>query len=54
MFKETEVKGEKTSFVCRECGYSSIKWLGKCPDCGSWNSFDEQIIKTEKNTVKKP
>lgn len=31
----------RTSYVCRECGYESIKWLGKCTDCGNWNSFDE-------------
>lgn len=35
------MKGQKTTFVCRECGATSIKWLGKCPDCGSWDSFDE-------------
>lgn len=35
------MKGPKTTFVCRECGATSIKWLGRCPDCASWNSFDE-------------
>ena len=35
------MKAPKITFVCRECGYSSLKWLGKCPDCDSWNSFDE-------------
>ncbi len=35
------MKGSKISFVCRECGYDSIKWLGKCPVCAEWNSFDE-------------
>ncbi len=28
-------------FECQSCGYSSAKWLGRCPDCGSWNSFTE-------------
>lgn len=28
-------------FECQSCGYSSVKWLGRCPDCGSWNSFVE-------------
>ncbi len=28
-------------FECQSCGYSSAKWLGRCPDCGSWNSFME-------------
>ena len=30
-----------TSFVCQECGYDSPQWLGKCPECGSWNSLRE-------------
>jgi DNA repair protein RadA/Sms len=29
-------------FECQSCGYSSSKWLGRCPDCGSWNSFIEE------------
>ncbi|MBI3596388.1 MAG: DNA repair protein RadA [Nitrospirae bacterium] len=32
----------KTSFVCQNCGYSSPKWLGKCPDCNQWNSLQEE------------
>src|SRR5205807_1432599 len=32
-----------TRFVCQKCGYESIKWLGKCPDCSSWNSLTEEI-----------
>ena len=32
----------KTFFCCRECGYSTQKWLGKCPDCGEWNSLVEE------------
>lgn len=32
----------KTVFLCQTCGYASPKWLGKCPDCGSWNSFSEE------------
>lgn len=34
---------QKTVFVCQECGYKAPKWLGRCPDCGSWNSFSEEI-----------
>ncbi len=37
------MKGSKIVFVCRECGYTNPKWLGKCPDCASWNSFDEEV-----------
>lgn len=29
------------NFVCQECGYDSPQWLGKCPECGLWNSFKE-------------
>lgn len=31
-----------TFFRCQECGYSSAKWLGRCPDCGNWNVFVEE------------
>ena len=47
------MKGQKTTFVCRECGATSIKWLGKCPDCASWNSFDEIEIKEESRSKSK-
>ena len=36
------MKGPKTIFVCRECGTTTIRPLGRCPDCGSFNSFDEE------------
>jgi DNA repair protein RadA/Sms len=32
----------KTVFVCQSCGFESSKWLGRCPDCGEWNSFAEE------------
>ncbi|ABK98056.1 DNA repair protein RadA [Pelobacter propionicus] len=32
----------KTVFSCQNCGCQSPKWLGKCPDCGSWNSMTEE------------
>jgi len=40
----------KVSFVCQECGYDSPQWLGKCPECGIWNSLRE--IKTTSNIGK--
>ncbi len=46
------MKGPKTMFVCRECGATSIKWLGKCPDCTSWNSFDEIEVVSENKASK--
>lgn len=30
-------------FACQKCGHQSSKWLGKCPDCGSWNSMVEEV-----------
>lgn len=41
-------KDGKTMFICSACGYNSIKWYGKCPECNEWNTFEETIIKTEK------
>lgn len=37
----------KTAYVCDNCGYDSVKWLGKCPSCGAWNSFKEVSIAPE-------
>lgn len=34
----------KTAFFCSSCGYESPKWSGKCPSCGSWNTFIEEVI----------
>jgi len=34
---------KKTKFCCQSCGYESPKWLGRCPGCGEWNSFVEEI-----------
>lgn len=31
----------KTQFVCQECGYESSQWMGKCPECGNWNTLKE-------------
>lgn len=40
---------QTTVFFCKECGYESSKWLGKCPSCNSWNSFvEEKILKDKK------
>ena len=36
-------KSHKASYICSECGYISQKWLGKCPNCDSWGTFEEEI-----------
>ena len=33
----------KYIYTCNQCGYESTKWNGKCPSCGAWNSFEEDI-----------
>lgn len=33
----------KSVYVCSECGYESVKWYGKCPSCGEWNTMEEQV-----------
>src|SRR5262245_52058804 len=35
-----------TKFVCQQCGYESAKYLGRCPDCGEWNTMVETVIST--------
>lgn len=37
----------KSTYFCQSCGYQSPKWLGKCPACGSWNTFVEEIVQKE-------
>ena len=34
---------KKSSFVCQNCGYKSAKYLGRCPNCGEWSSFVEEV-----------
>jgi DNA repair protein RadA/Sms len=41
----------KTVYVCRECGCDSVKWQGRCPGCGAWNTMEEEIIAGKKNGV---
>ena len=36
---------DKTTYVCSSCGYDSPKWIGKCPSCGEWNTFQEFRVK---------
>lgn len=36
-------KAPKTVYICGECGYESGKWLGRCPNCDSWNTLVESV-----------
>ena len=37
----------KSYFFCQECGYQSSSWLGRCPECGKFGTFVEEVVKTE-------
>ena len=37
-----------TKFVCQQCGFESSKWLGRCPECGEWNSLVETVVPVNK------
>ena len=45
------LKSSKTIYICSECGYISQKWLGKCPNCASWGTFEEEV-NSEENSEK--
>jgi DNA repair protein RadA/Sms len=40
----------KQVFICQQCAKESAKWLGRCPDCGSWNSFAENTVSLSATT----
>lgn len=40
----------KTVFKCSNCGYVSPKWVGRCPECDNWNTFEEREIQNQKNS----
>ncbi|MFI5220680.1 MAG: DNA repair protein RadA [Bacteroidia bacterium] len=39
----------QTTFFCKNCGASASKWIGKCPSCGEWNTYVEEVIHKEKS-----
>jgi len=41
-------KGEGSIFRCQQCGYESFRWLGRCPDCGGWNTLIEEAVQGDK------
>ena len=40
---------QKSAFFCQNCGAQSPKWIGKCPSCGEWNTYVEEILGTAEN-----
>ena len=43
----------QTTFFCKNCGASAAKWIGKCPSCGEWNTYVEEVIHKEKTDFRK-
>ena len=41
----------KTAYFCKNCGFEAPKWLGKCPSCGEWNSFTQEVVARESGSV---
>lgn len=42
-----------TIYVCQSCGHEFYRWMGKCPDCGDWNTFQEEIVDHAKKVSNK-
>jgi len=39
----------KTTFICQQCGYESLRWMGKCPGCQQWNTLVEEVTMKQSN-----
>lgn len=46
MMSKTKIK-----YICSNCGFESLKWLGKCPECDSWNTLSEELVEVTKKTL---
>ncbi|MBQ2415345.1 MAG: DNA repair protein RadA [Alistipes sp.] len=42
----------KKAYFCKNCGFEAPKWLGRCPACGEWNTFSEEVISTSSSPSK--
>src|SRR5438093_12762094 len=42
----------RTQYVCQQCGHEAIRWLGRCPDCGGWNSFTEELVADQRASAR--
>jgi len=40
----------RTQFVCQQCGSTSPRWMGRCPDCGEWNTLVETIVESKERS----
>ena len=41
----------KKAYFCKNCGFEAPKWLGRCPSCGEWNTFTEEVISKESSSI---
>ncbi len=46
----TKTKAPTSQFVCSQCGFIAPKWLGRCPDCGNFNTMQEELVRVEQKT----
>lgn len=52
MFIGGNMPKAKSSYVCSACGYETARWFGKCPECGAWNTLEENIRAAETSSAK--
>ena len=48
------MKGDKTMYICTECGYKSTKWYGKCPGCDEFNTLEETAVSEKSSRAVSP
>ena len=46
----SKTKAPTTQFVCSQCGFTAPKWLGRCPDCGNFNTMQEEVVRVAEPT----
>ena len=44
----------KTRYICQACGSAQPKWMGRCPDCGEWNTLVETLVEASKGATATP
>ncbi|MFQ5854733.1 MAG: DNA repair protein RadA [Anaerolineae bacterium] len=45
---------QRVQFVCQECGHATPKWVGRCPDCGEWNTMEQVVTETSRSARRRP
>src|SRR5690625_3348390 len=43
-------KKRKTIYTCQECGFESLRWMGRCSNCNNWNTFVEEVVTSKQST----